>query len=77
MSDDRETRHLTDRQYATILCALQSERDRLKAAGYTGNDCQDALNTLEQGYGPGTYGITYRLGEHTRLISVEQDTRFE
>lgn len=78
MNRDRETFHLTDRHLATIIAALQSERDRLIADhGLTGKDCQEALDALYRGITPATDGLTYRLGQHSRLISVEHDVRFD
>lgn len=67
---EQNTYHLTDRQLATIISALQEERDRLIDLGLTGKDCQETLDALCRGVNPGTDGITYRLGQHERLSST-------
>lgn len=58
---------LTDKQFATVLDALQITRDLLRVQGLTGNDCQDALDALYRGITPATNGISYTLiqGEFT------------
>lgn len=67
--EDNTTYHLTDRQLAATICALQVERDRLIKVGLTGDDCQSALDALYRGMTPATNGLTYRLGQHERLFS--------
>lgn len=62
-----ETRRLTDRQFCQVIASLQYDRDRLRAAGYTGDDCQSALDALFQGIRPDTNGLTYVLGQHEKL----------
>lgn len=53
--------HLPDRLFAQTIAALQSERDRLRGLGYTGDDCQAALDVLTNGVTPSSDGIEFRI----------------